>query len=135
MRNGHSRRLLVDSRGNASANGSIYYVTTFNKRLYEFSGREMLNGFINTGTDGRIIVAYEEDCDIVKSNKVIPVRIDKDPYLIEWVNKFKAHIPPEYGGTRTNWSRTKGVDFCRQTARWYRKIVALKRALDYAGPN
>ena len=39
---------------------NILYVTTFNRKLYDQSGNDLINSFLDKNIDGDLLVCYEE---------------------------------------------------------------------------
>ena len=111
----------------------ITYVTTFNKTLYESTGKKMLESFCNTGQDGTMIVCYEDDIkdDIEKSfkNKFLLYNLSTDKYLLDWLEENKEVIPVQFGGMATEASCLDAFKVWNfRASGWFRKIAALNYA-------
>lgn len=127
----------------------ILYVTSVTQKLYEISGKYMLQSFVNCQTDGDLLITYEDEQGVDFPNKlrndvenlssktkskIHLYDLTYDAWLHEWVNNNKDVIPPEYGGTcvaydnkiKDEW----GTNFNRQAARWFRKIVSLNYVIN-----
>lgn len=135
----------------------ILYVTSFNEKLYESTGKEMLKSLRETNPTARVLVTYEGFDFVPSSEYEIPYNLDNDLWLKSWTNKWKDYIPQKYGGVekpniKHNISnhfpqRIKGNDpktiqrkekvllFREQAARWFRKIVALRASTKYINPE
>lgn len=116
----------------------LLYVTSFNKRLYNHTGRNMMASFVRQNPNGHMLVTYEGlERPIVKKIQSNPqfktYNLDNDEWLKQWTFNNRDIIPPEYGGICTihdkNIQQVWGTNFNIQAARWFRKIVSLKRAM------
>ncbi len=115
------------------------FVTTFNQKLYNATGKQMLQSFISTKSEGRFFIAHENIdfgdsfLGVVSTGKLILQDTQKDSLYWEWHKKFKNYIPPAYGGDKLDWSEYndyKQRDYNYQTGRWFWKIIGIKRALE-----
>lgn len=108
----------------------ILYVTSFNKFLYEATGKNLLESFAHNKIDGDLLIAHEDELDIPKYKKFIFHNLDNDDYLQDWLEENKDIIPVELGGTHEGEFDHK---FHKRTSQWFRKIAALHHAvsLDY----
>eukprot|EP00232_Nephroselmis_pyriformis_P023247 CAMPEP_0182857432 /NCGR_PEP_ID=MMETSP0034_2-20130328/3046_1 /TAXON_ID=156128 /ORGANISM="Nephroselmis pyriformis, Strain CCMP717" /LENGTH=266 /DNA_ID=CAMNT_0024988671 /DNA_START=766 /DNA_END=1563 /DNA_ORIENTATION=- len=109
----------------------VLYVTTFNRRLYEATGINLLNSFHNHQPDGDLLVAYEDDLPsiIVNTSNILFFNLDSDTYLQSWLTSNKDIIPVEIGGTHQG--KFKNI-FHSRTSKWFRKIAALHYASSLA---
>jgi len=105
----------------------ILYVTSFNKKLYEATGKDMLESFVYVKTEGEILVTYEDDITIPKHRKFIPYNLDTDDFLNNWLEENKDVIPKSIGGNFEG-SMSK---YNARASKWFRKIAALNKALEY----
>jgi hypothetical protein len=105
----------------------VLYVTSFNKFLYEATGKNLLESFVLHKTDGNLLIAHEDELDIPKHKKFIFHDLDEDSYLQDWLEKNKNIIPSELGGTHEG-----GFDhkYHKRTSQWFRKIAALRHAIN-----
>ena len=108
----------------------ILYVTSFNKFLYEVTGKNLLESFAHNKIDGDLLIAHEDELDIPKYKKFLFHNLDNDDYLQGWLEENKDIIPVELGGTHDGEFDHK---FHKRTSQWFRKIAALHHAvsLDY----
>ena len=123
----------------------MLFNTTFNKLLYESSGKEFLHSFFTHQT-GDILICYE-DSDLNQmilrdfdqyNHRLLLHNITNNKLLVDWTYKYKKHIPKKYGGVDqpdldVNLNRRPSNDdrvrmFRYNTARWFRKIVSLSEA-------
>lgn len=117
----------------------ILFVTTFNRKLYDATGRRMIKTFNGTQPYKLMIGAegMAED-EIPACPKFIYRNIDNSELLLTWLDSNKDIIPVEYGGTYTCKCRGKHGGRCannmmrRRTSHWFRKIVVLEEALKLA---
>lgn len=133
----------------------ILYVTSFNKALYEATGKAMIESFLNTNPDAKMLVTYEGFEFTSDSDNIIPYNLSKDQWLKHWMEKHKRFIPAKYGGVddpdikygldvyfpkgadgskphmraQRVQRKLKVIQFREQTARWFRKIVAMRQGL------
>lgn len=117
---------------------NILYVSTFNKKLFEATGRNMLRSFAERKPDGDLLVCYEDDLQTqIKqiSANIQRYSLDKDPFLKDWLKRNEDIIPYEYGGKfHGRWDNIKrkyGTDFNYQAARFFRKVVSLNYAKEF----
>jgi hypothetical protein len=126
------------------------WVTSFSAKLYEASGRELVESYVRTGSCGIMVVAPEglNGIDLPESEGNVSRLPDlsTDIWLTDWLRRYAKHIPVDLGGKWSGPCKCKhpgnpharhklpcpGYWFCRHASRWYRKIVALKRVLDTA---
>ena len=109
---------------------NILYVTTFDLRLFKMCAKRMVESFIQN-TEGFLLTCYEGNVDIPKHEKIIPQDISNDEFLIGWSEENADIIPVEYGGKNQDIKFKIGTvgQFNFRASRWFRKIVALNRAL------
>ena len=109
------------------------YVTSFNKRLYEATGQKMIESFVYNKTEGDLLITYEDDLDqiIPKHRKFIFYNLEQDQWLAEWLKENEDIIPVSLGGKFEESYSGKQQKFNTRASQWFRKIVALKKALSY----
>ena len=124
----------------------LLYVTSFNKRLYNATGRQLIQSFLQHKINNKLLITYEENAaeKIPKKDNFIFYNLENDIVLKEWLERFKYLIPAYYGGTapdcschivkeRDNWDKHKlgcaHSEWNRRASQWFRKIVSLKEAL------
>ena len=109
----------------------ILYVTTFNNKLYNATGRDMIESFVKYKTEGDLLIAHEDSLDevIPHHRKFIFHDLEEDPFLHSWLRENADIIPVDLGG---NFDGTyKGMaKFNHRASQWFRKIVALNRAME-----
>jgi len=97
----------------------LLYVTSFNKRLYDLSGRNMFESFLSIQKEGGLLLTYENKelygyMDYII--EVIPIflyehelqtnfhfyNLDNDEFLHNWLKQNEDIIPVELGGIFEN---------------------------------
>jgi|LULG01.1.fsa_nt_gb hypothetical protein len=129
----------------------VLYVTSFNGPLFVATGSKLIHSFNKRNVEGDLFIAYEDAIkfpEFDENNQRIKNRIlhkmDDDPFLLKWLKENEDIIPQKYGGKaplcdgcpnpNDNWRGH--VDGClngtyhSRVSHWFRKIVALKAALD-----
>ena len=94
----------------------ILYVTSFDQKLYDATGKNMLESFKKHKIEGDLLITYEDYSDISKivdsvhcfSGLLDFSRTTKfqtclwdmtlNKFLHDWLDKFKNNIPREFGG-------------------------------------
>jgi hypothetical protein len=122
---------------------NILYVTTFNKRLYNITGKNLIESFLNNNIDAKLLVCYENMDFDHESNKILKYDITNDEYLKKWLENNKYNIPKYYDGLaedndpRFIEDKKKGQSWARfRASGYFRKIVALNYALNnYSDQN
>ncbi len=99
------------------------------------TGLNFLRSFYKIQKDGDLLISYEDlqhkDILIDLKRKVYTYNLHYDEWLINWVKQNADIIPKEYGGHCTLWSSK----WNKYAARWFRKIVTLKKAITYSRYN
>jgi len=113
----------------------VLFVTSFNKRLYDATGRNLLKSFTKTGTEGSLLVTYEEltandmpNNKVARFNNIIYHDLANDDFLNVWLKENRDIIPTSLGGAHTGAFKHK---FHKRTSQWFRKIAALHAAVQY----
>tara|TARA_A100001011_G_scaffold396858_1_gene496120 strand:+ start:4949 stop:5827 length:879 start_codon:yes stop_codon:yes gene_type:complete len=132
---------------------NILYVTTFNKEIFEASGKEMLNSFLKSKTDGNIFLSCEgfsfdvknpdhllskkwRDKLANKNKKILTYNLSKDSFLNSWLEENKDVIPVHMGGEATPESCPDAFGPGNiRAAGWFRKIATLNAALTKHGKD
>jgi hypothetical protein len=126
---------------------SLLYVTTFNKKLFDATGRDMVASFLQKQIEGHLLVCYEDDIEeqIPSSNNILTYSLEKDSFLNNWLSKNSDVIPKDLGGDFLGCScdgkeqylggcvkGCAGLSWNRRASLWFRKVVALNKALSLA---
>ena len=120
----------------------LFFCSTFNQKLYDFTAKNMLQTWIDQECDGEFILGIENvqiDGDFTTSH-FIHLDITNHPLYNNWISKFADYIPICYGGNKEDWSKEIAIDakqasYCYQAARWFYKIVILKLAQELVQPE
>tara|TARA_B100000073_G_scaffold347485_3_gene362008 strand:+ start:546 stop:1337 length:792 start_codon:yes stop_codon:yes gene_type:complete len=122
----------------------VLYVTTFNKKLYDQSGKNLIDSFLKHISCGEMLVCYEdiEFCNL-NPERILEYNMEKDQYMCNWINNNKHNIPEMYGGIADSnhhivkqFESKKGQYWANHRAsRYFRKIVALNYAINKFSNN
>jgi hypothetical protein len=130
----------------------ILWATTFSADLWQDSGRLLVESFLATKTPGTL-VAYTEGIDVPAAPNVLTRRIDKDPFLVSFLQRNRDVIPIALGGvlpspechcrgrepldmhSSKHTLPCPGYWFCKNAYRWLRKPLAAKKACDEFGAD
>ena len=104
----------------------ILYVTSFNKHLYDATGKNLLKTFIKYDIKDKLLITYEDDFKMLENDSFIYYDFKKDAYLQNWLRDNADIIPKEWGGTHKGEFKHK---FHKRTSQWFRKIAALHHAV------
>jgi len=113
----------------------ILYVTTFNKKLYDKSGKNLIQSYLDNISLGDLLVCYE-DMEFYHP-EVLTYNISKNSYMNQWLRTNKKIIPKFYGGAAEEDDpifiecAQKGQPWANYRAsRFFRKVAALNYALE-----
>ena len=116
----------------------LLYITTFNLKLYEQSGHDLIESFLKHITFGDMLVCYE-DIQFINPNsdRIKSYDMTNDKYMCDWLTVNAERIPEFYGGLAGDdhpiveqFNLKKGQYWANHRAsRYFRKIVALNYAL------
>lgn len=120
----------------------ILYVTTFNERLYEMSGKQLLTSFTSKINNADMLVCYEDFEFKTDQSNIFSYDLKNDAYMNTWLEKYKHIIPKFYGGeaeddsdifkdnNKDYWGGNEGQYWAKfRASRYFRKLVALNYAL------
>ena len=118
------------------------YVTTFNEKLYNMSGKDLIKSFTKYIDNADMLVCYEDFEFKSEYNNILSYNLKNDEYMNTWLNKYKDIIPKFYGGNAEDdsdifkdnnidyWGGKKGQSWAKfRASRYFRKVVALNYAL------
>ena len=126
---------------------NILYVTSFNKKLFDVTGRAMIRSFLGAEIEGDLLVTYEDDIkdEIPDSEKISLLKLETYDFLNDWLETNRDVIPVEHGGdykgcecdklpaseqyNRGHVRRCPNMGFNRRACLWFRKIAAMNHAL------
>lgn len=126
----------------------VLYATTFSADLWATSGRHLVASYVATKTPHHLL-AFTEGIDLPPTPAATGVRIDTDPVLAEFLAANADIIPASLGGRvaapecrcpggpldphhKKHQLPCVGYWFCKNASRWFRKVLAAKRAADWA---
>lgn len=126
----------------------ILWVTSFNKELYEASGRHLLRSFEATESEGDFYIGYENMTDIDPGKAGTTwFDLDYSDMLQKFLKTYEDAIPEYLGGKakpcncstnpfkKEERFHIKGCHFTwwnRNASRWFRKFATLEKALNWA---
>ena len=111
----------------------ILFVTSFNKKIYNFTGKNLVKSFINFSNDTNInlLVTYE-DFNFNFNHTNIIVKNVMSSFLKKILIDNKDVIPMCYGGEATQYNNPSLYNtkekYNFQASRWFRKLAALEIA-------
>ena len=135
----------------------ILWVTSFNKRLYEHSGKKLIETFIKNNVPGEMFIAHEDKLasTVMSQEYMLGGRSDstvwlsdleKSKQLASWLYVNRDIIPKHLGGESTVCKCKGGANpspgtkhsnpgchwtwWNRNASRWFRKIPALESAFN-----
>ena len=76
------------------------YVTSFNKKLFDVTGKAMIESFLSSKIEGDLLVTHEDDIaqEIPKADNISLLKLEDYEFLNHWLRENKDIIPIEYGG-------------------------------------
>lgn len=131
----------------AKVNKKILFITSFNKELYNVSGKKLLTTYVSSKSNKHadIFIGTEGAWKLETNwHNALLYNLDTDRFLQEWLQKNKDIIPEYLGGDKppckckNPFSRKEDhVEGCyhswwnRNCSRWFRKIACLKYCIDF----
>lgn len=131
----------------------ILYVSTFNKKIFDLSAKNMIESFMKKRIEGELFLCSEEmtydpqnpahlfsrksrEIANKKKNKIRSYRFEEYEYIKNWIDKYKHYIPKHMGGIATEASMPKAFTKGNlRTAGWFRKIATMRKALEIFGDS
>ena len=107
----------------------VLYVTSFSKKLYDATGKRMIESFVQNKIQNNLLITYEGSIDVPSHKRFIRHNLESNTFLSNWIEENKDIIPIEYGGSvpsseiKTLWNRRSSL--------WFRKIVSLREAMKF----
>lgn len=132
---------------------SLLYVTSFSKKLYEYSGKKLIESYLKYDIKDPILICTE-DFEYESDNpRIMTSYIGDDEYLTKWLTDNEDIIPIDRGGkseisynalvNEMNkycilYNPSKRIEYLHKTMNYrtkdfFMKMVSLKRALDEYG--
>lgn len=115
--------------------GQTLYVTSFDKIMYEMSGKLLIDTFTKLNPTYYLAVCYE-NMDFKPSNsQLLPYDMKESTFMKEWLKTNENDIPKEYGGlaTKENNPELYNSYFNKYASKWFRKIVSIDYAIHKYG--
>jgi hypothetical protein len=146
-----TKRLIMRTSTNKSQapNSELLYVTSFGPDMYQMTGRHLVDSFLDSGVEGRLLICHEQrmsDLFHEPDDRLLIYDLDHSSFLRQWLESNKDIIPTHLGGNADGCScfEPSGADadhkpncpaswFNRNASRWFRKIVSLDHALTLPG--
>ena len=119
----------------------ILYITTFNKKLYNLSGKDFINSFLKYIKNGVLLICYEDEKPDFNSDRLIFYNLAEDYFLKKWLETNKCRIPKFYGGELEDNDPLFGKTYKEQpwakyrASRYFRKVVSLNYGLNTYSDN
>lgn len=123
----------------------LLFVTSFNKELYDATGRKLIQTYYQSKSEANFFVAYEDNFKQEDTYKLTLYDLTNDKFLKNWLES-NADIIPEYLGgdaIECNCPNPYGKRDCdhntpnchfswwnRNCSRWFRKVAAIKKAIE-----
>lgn len=123
---------------------NILYITTFNKKMWEVSGKNMVESFLRTNCEGKMLICYEglkfsiknfsPDMIAKAKDSVLLYNIEESEFLRSWLSENKDAIPPDMGGKANERNCPMAfLPWNLRAAGWFRKIVTFDYAMNTYG--
>lgn len=143
-------KLFLESKNRPD---SVLMATTFAKDMYEVSGKQLLQSFLDHNVEAKLLVCSEGiDIETMpKSDRISYFDITNYPLLTDFLEQNKAVIPTTLGGTRDSRCtcprgpfpskstkhrpKCPAFWFIKNFSRWFRKVVSQKVGLDFANAH
>lgn len=129
------------------------YVTSFNKGIFDCTGKKMIDSFLGVKIEGDLLVTHEQGIggDIQRADNILLFDLDSDPFLHNWLDDNKDIIFEEFGGNFKGCDCHKldprqhhmlnhvkhcpAMPFNKRACFWFRKIAAMKEAMRIANKD
>lgn len=115
----------------------LLYVTTFNKNLYDQTGKNLIKTFLENTQFGDMLVCYEDMKFKNDSDRIISYNINESKYFNKWLKDNENNIPEYFGGKakdddeRFLLDKKKGQPWARfRASKYFRKVTALNHFLE-----
>jgi len=119
----------------------LLFVTSFTEKMYEATGRSMIESFLSTESEGRMLICTEKvDLIALNSEKFSIYDLDDSEWLKQWLNENSDIIPKSLGGVAEDESfegvgltpsQVKIKAYNKDASRWFRKVVCLDYASNF----
>jgi hypothetical protein len=107
--------------------GQTLYVTSFDQKMYEMSGKLLIDTFTKLNPKYYLAICYEGMEFNTDNPQLLPYNMDESKFMNDWLKTNENDIPAEYGGkaTKENNPELFANYFNRAASKWFRKIVAI----------
>lgn len=105
---------------------NILFVTSFNKEIYDITGKKLLKSYLNFMNEYKLLVCYENFNIEINNNNIIYYDLSKDTFLLNWLENNKKYIPKKFGGEANIKSFANNWNI--RASKWFRKIASLNYA-------
>ena len=122
----------------------VLFVTSFHRQMFEVTGRRLVESFLSSGTRGNLLMCHEgfDGVSPLRHPRLRVHNLNRSPLLRSWLRDNADIIPQQFGGqagacacaepsnpfARHNSGCPNGW-YNRNAARWFRKVVALRAAI------
>lgn len=126
-------------RNNVQTNkmsGQTLFVTSFDDRMYEMSGKKLIETFTKLNPKYYLVVCYEKmKNELPKHPQILPYKMEESKFMNDWLKTNENDIPVEYGGKATEENNPNLFKsyFNKSASKWFRKIVAIDHAIKIYG--
>lgn len=117
----------------------VLYVTSFTHKIYEKTGKTLINTYFKTNQTGDLLLCHEKMPPNFSYPTLLTYNLEKDEYLNTWLTNNKDIIPTELGGLATKESHPELYDDTivstnnYRASKFFRKVASLKYAVDTYG--
>jgi hypothetical protein len=126
---------------------NVTWVTTFEQKMWEASGRHLAESFLDRRVPGRLVCCHEGGPAVAAAvgrlacARLEAVPLDGDEFLRQWLAKNHDVVPQSLGGghpgcacrggpfepkDKRHRMPCAGAWFCKNASRWFRKVAALR---------
>lgn len=109
---------------------SILYITSFNSKLYNLTGKRLIETFNKFETEGELFCYTEDFSEDISSENIFTESMTNDSFYKKWFESNLDLIPKEQGGYATQ--KNKPLAFRPEnirTSQWTKKIATMNYAL------
>ena len=121
---------LIYIKTNRISRTRILYVTSFNQKLYDNSGKSLISSFKNKMNSNDNLLICHENVKFLEMDTMVNLiykDISDNCFLKKWLAENKDIIPISLGGISTD----RFSHWNYRASLWFRKIVSLHIALQY----
>lgn len=116
----------------------VLYVTSCNEKLWNATGKSLVNSFLKNKVEGTFCVCYEEPCYGLESLPVEKLCIDNNKLYTNWFERNINNIPKFFGGkfgkchcvNKTHVFGCPNNYWNFSASRWFKKVISLYSILE-----